>query len=449
MIFTAILVPLDFLMLVSAGLFTYFFRISPLVSQYRPVLFHLNLPFSRYFALVAVVSLFLVFVFSLVGLYRIKMRRILLDDFLKVVIGVSAGIFVLVFYIFLRQELFNSRFLVLAGWFLAIIFVSFGRFLVHRWRRAPRRALVVGKDSIAQKIVSHIKSQPILGYQLVTNLIEPDIEEIKKKVENPGVEEIILADPNWPKEKILDLIAFCEDNQLTFKFVPNLFQTLTANTSVETLGEVPIVELKRTSLDGWGKIIKRIIDCLGAFLGLIVLAPFFGIIALAIKWNSRGPVLVKLRRISQNREFDLYKFRSMVEGAEDLKKFLMDYNERKDGPLFKIKDDPRVTQLGRVLRKYRLDEFPQLINVLKGEMSLIGPRPHQPDEIVQYQKHHKKVLAIKSGMTGFAQISGSSDLSFEEEIKLDTYYVENWSILMDLKIFLRTWLILLRDKSAH
>ena len=116
--------------------------------------------------------------------------------------------------------------------------------------------------------------------------------------------------------------------------------------------------------------------------------------------------------------------------------------------MFKIKDDPRITKLGRFLRRYRIDELPQLINVFKGEMSLIGPRPHQPDEIIQYQKHHKKVLAVKAGMTGFAQVSGSSDLPFEEEIKLDTYYVENWSLLMDLKVFLKTWVILLKDRSA-
>jgi lipopolysaccharide/colanic/teichoic acid biosynthesis glycosyltransferase len=138
----------------------------------------------------------------------------------------------------------------------------------------------------------------------------------------------------------------------------------------------------------------------------------------------------------------------MIKEAEEMKENLWAYNERQDGPLFKMKNDPRITKVGQISRQYRIDELPQLINVFKGEMSLIGPRPHQPDEIIQYQKHHKKVLAIKAGMTGFAQVSGSSDLPFEEEIKLDTYYVENWSLLMDLKIFLKTWVVLLRDRSA-
>jgi len=456
LIFTSILVPLDFLMLLGAGLAAYFLRISPWLVRYRPVLFHLNLPFSRYFILVVSVSIFLLIIFALIGLYKIKISRPFLEDFFKIIIGLSAGIIVLVFYIFFRRQWFDSRFLILAGWLLAIIFVCFGRFLINQWQKylvkkyhfGVQRVLVVGQDGISRKVVQNIKEQTELGYLLVGNLIKPDLKEIKAKVKNPGAEEIILADPDWPREKILDLVDFCEENHLVFKFVPNLFQTLTSNTSVETLGSLPIIELKRTALDGWGKIIKRLIDFIGAFLGLILLSPFFALIAFIIKWDSAGPVLVKLRRISQNIEFELYKFRSMVKEAEKMKENLWAYNERQDGPLFKMKNDPRITKVGQILRKYRIDELPQLINVFKGEMSLIGPRPHQPDEIVQYQKHHKKVLAVKAGMTGFAQVSGSSDLPFEEEIKLDTYYVENWSLLMDLKIFLKTWVVLLRDKSA-
>ena len=155
-----------------------------------------------------------------------------------------------------------------------------------------------------------------------------------------------------------------------------------------------------------------------------------------------------LKRISQRQEFDLYKFRSMIKNAEELKKNLMEYNERKDGPLFKMKNDPRITRIGRFLRKYRIDELPQLFNVLRGEMSLVGPRPHQPDEIEKYEKHHKKVLLIKPGMTGMAQISGSSDLPFEEEVKLDTYYIENWSLSKDIYILLKTLIVLFKDRSA-
>lgn len=457
LIFTAVLVPLDFLMLLGAGLLAYYLRVSVWLVQYRPVLFHLNLPFKKYFLLVFGVSLFLLIVFALVGLYKIKPVRRTLDDFLKILVGVSAGIIVLVFYIFLRREWFDSRFLILAGWLTAVFLLTFGRylmskvqtFLIRKYQFGAHRVLVIGRDSVSQKIIQSIKREPNLGYVLVGNLIEPDLEGIKNKVRNPGVEEIILADPDWPKKRVLEIVDFCEEKHLIFKFVPNLFQTLTANTFVETLGSLPLVELKRTALDGWGKITKRAIDIFGAVLGLILISLFFGLAVLAIKWDSAGPVLVKLKRVSRGKIFKLYKFRSMIEGAEDFKKFLWTYNERKDGPLFKMRNDPRITKVGRFLRKYRIDELPQLFNVLKGEISLVGPRPHQPDEIAKYKKEHKKVLAIKSGVTGLAQAGGSAELSFEEEVKLDTYYIENWSLLLDLKIFLKTLVILFKDKSAY
>ena len=138
----------------------------------------------------------------------------------------------------------------------------------------------------------------------------------------------------------------------------------------------------------------------------------------------------------------------MVRNAEEIKASLAVFNERQDGPLFKMKNDPRITRVGHFIRKYRIDELPQFWNILKGEMSLIGPRPHQPDEIERYKKHHKRVLAIKAGATGIAQISGSSDLPFEQEVALDTYYIEHWSLWMDIKIILKTIFKMFTDKSA-
>ena len=138
----------------------------------------------------------------------------------------------------------------------------------------------------------------------------------------------------------------------------------------------------------------------------------------------------------------------MIDNAHLLKKEMIQLNERNDGPLFKMKNDPRVTRVGRFLRRARIDELPQLFNVLRGDMSLVGPRPHEPEEVAKYEKHHKKLLTIKSGMTGMAQVSGSSDLSFEEEVKLDTYYIENWSPALDIKILLKTLVILFKDRSA-
>ena len=202
-------------------------------------------------------------------------------------------------------------------------------------------------------------------------------------------------------------------------------------------------------VEGGGKIVKRTMDIAGSFAGLVLFAPLFACVALAITLESKGPIFVRLRRISQGKEFALYKFRSMIDNAEAYKPQLVGFNERMDGPLFKMKDDPRITRVGRFLRKRRFDELPQFINVLRGEISLVGPRPHQPDEIAAYQRHHKKVLAIKSGITGLAQTSGAANLLFEEEVKLDRYYVESWSLKKDIIILLRTLWMLFFDRGGY
>ena len=172
------------------------------------------------------------------------------------------------------------------------------------------------------------------------------------------------------------------------------------------------------------------------------------LVAIAVKWETAGPVLVRLKRVSRGRVFALLKFRSMVENAEELKPLLADQNERSDGPLFKIRDDPRITKVGKFIRRTRLDELPQLFNVIKGDISLVGPRPHQPDEIAHYQKHHRRVLDITAGATGLAQVSGSSSLPFEEEVALDTFYIENWTLAGDIRIILRTVAKMFTDHSA-
>lgn len=456
LIFTAILVPLDFFMLILAGMSAYFLRTSSFVAEKRPVLFNLNLPIERYLEIIAVVSLIWLVIFALSGMYKIKRSNLLLEEFIKIVIATSTGLVLIVVYIFIKREWFDSRFIILAAWLFAILFISLGRlairkiqkYLIHRHRIGIHKVLVIGKDSISKKIIDEFRQKPGLGYQLIKHLQFINLRRIRAIKRMNGFDDIILADPDFPREEILSLVDFCNEKRINFKFVPNLFQTLTTNIEIDILSSVPIIELKKTSLDGWGKIIKRIIDIIGSSIGLIILLPFFILIGILIKLDSEGPVFVKLKRISQGNAFYFYKFRSMIKNAEKMKKYLVRYNERKDGPLFKIKNDPRITKFGRFLRKTRIDELPQLFNVLKGEMSLIGPRPHQPDEIAQYKKHHKKVLAIKPGMTGMAQVSGSSGLAFEEEVKLDTYYIENWSLFLDFKILLKTFLILFVDRTA-
>jgi lipopolysaccharide/colanic/teichoic acid biosynthesis glycosyltransferase len=193
---------------------------------------------------------------------------------------------------------------------------------------------------------------------------------------------------------------------------------------------------------------KRSIDIFGSLIGLIILLPFFPFIALAIKINSKGPVLIKLDRVSEGKIIKAYKFRSMVVGAEKRKKDLLALNERNDGPFFKIKNDPRITKIGKFLRKFRIDEIPQLINVLKGELSLVGPRPHEPEELFAYPREYRELLTAKTGLTGLSQVNGASSLPFLKELEFDKFYLLNQSLWLDIKILFKTLVIFFTDPTG-
>ncbi|WP_404427710.1 sugar transferase [Ureibacillus chungkukjangi] len=196
---------------------------------------------------------------------------------------------------------------------------------------------------------------------------------------------------------------------------------------------------------------KRLLDIICSLCGLIILIPLFLIISLLIKFeDSRGSVFFKQIRVGKNgKEFNIYKFRSMVEDAEELKAQLLEQNEIKDGPVFKMKQDPRVTKLGRFLRKTSIDELPQLINVLKGEMSLVGPRPPLPSEVSQYTQYERQRLSVTPGLTCYWQVSGRSKIGFEEWVRLDLKYIQERNFLIDLKLILKTVLVLLGSKDAY
>ncbi len=464
LIFTAVLVPVDYLMLVAAALTAYWLRTSNWVAQFRPVLFSLNLPLGRYLELTLVIAALWLLTFAAAGLYEIRRSGKLWGEFFKIIIATSAGLVGIIIYIFIRREFFDSRFLILAVWLISIFFVSWGRLLVRGLQKylASRRRIglhnvvVVGGDGLSQNIVAEIKSRPALGYNLVASFPRLNLEEIKKQAEKNIIDGIILANPDWPRESVVELIEWCEEKQINFKFVPNLFQALTTNIDFYTLGGVPLLELKRTALDGWGRILKRSMDIVGAVFGLVFFSPLLALIAVLIKFDSPGPIIYKNQRVGpKGKLFNAYKFRSMkIEyctgpeydfsgQASRLEDELVQKQSSRQGPVFKVARDPRRTKLGRWLEKMSLDEWPQFYNVLLGNMSLVGPRPHMPKEVAQYEKWHKKVFNIKPGITGLAQISGRSNINFDEEAKLDTYYIENWSLGLDLKILLKTPLVVL------
>jgi exopolysaccharide biosynthesis polyprenyl glycosylphosphotransferase len=455
-VFNVLRVPADFVLLVGAGIFVYLVR-THLLDAWRPVLFGPELPFSRFIGLTLAVSGLFILTYAFSGLYSMERRMTRLQEAARVIIASAAAIMAVILVIFLRQSLFNSRFLVVGYWFTATIWVIVGRLALDAMYRrtmartgaGAQRILLIGSDEVTHRIARTLIDEPALGYRIVQWMDDPDLQTVVGTVsEKPDIDGLLLADPNYPPERVVELVDFCHDRHINFAFVPNIHRTLTTHWDVDAIGRTPVVQLRRTALQGWGRVFKRLLDIVGSAAALVILSPVFAAIAFAVKWGTSGPVFVALERISRNRAFDLYKFRSMIENAEELKPLLTMLNERADGPLFKMHDDPRITGVGRFLRRTRLDELPQFFNVLRGDISLVGPRPHQPDEIARYQRHHRKVLAIKAGATGLAQVSGSSDLPFEEEVALDTFYVENWSFWLDLRILLRTMALVIRDRSA-
>lgn len=454
--FSAVLIPLDYLMIVLAGLSAYALRFGA-VNEIRPVVF--AIPFRGYVNIVLIVAGIWMIVFAISGLYSQRSTRKFFQEVSKIVLAGSAAIMVVIILIFLRRELFSSRFIVLSGWALGMLYVMAGRVVVRLFERVllernigAHRVVIVGKGRNAEEITEAVTAHKGLGFAIVKTLADVNGEtkqELASLASANAFDEIIQADPNLSKEATMELIDFSNEAHVGFRYAADVYNTKVTNVDITTIAGVPMIELKKTPLDGWGRLAKRISDIAFSGFGFVLLSPLFLIIAIVIRADSQGPVFVRLERIGEGgKRFWLYKFRSMVNGAHEMKKELLVYNERQDGPLFKMKNDPRITKVGKVLRRWSIDELPQLLNVLRGEMSLVGPRPHEPEEVSQYKKHHRKVLTIKPGMTGMAQVSGRSDLEFEEEVRLDSFYVENWKPWLDLFIFFKTFIIVLSRRSG-
>ncbi|MCH7492264.1 sugar transferase [Patescibacteria group bacterium] len=457
LLFSAILIPVDYFMVFLAGIFAYNLRFFSYFTEIRPVFY--EIVFQQYIKVIFFVAAIFVIIFAIAGLYAIRNTRRVLDEMTSVFIASTAAFAVVIIIIFFQRELFSSRFIVLTGWVLAIAMVMFGRLLVRGIQRALLKkgiglhnVIIIGSDNTAESIVKQMYKRPQMGYRIVERISNFDEDaqlKVNGKLKESAIDEIILADTSLPKEQILAIRDFCNDNHIIYKYVTDLFEIQPAHIEINTIADIPIIEVKRTKLDGWGKIAKRLFDTVFALIGMVVLSPLFLLVSVLIIIDSQGGVFAKLKRVGvKGNSFKLYKFRSMVRNAEHLKQDLVGMNERTDGPLFKIKNDPRITRLGRFLRKTSLDELPQLINVIRGEMSLVGPRPHEPEEVQRYNRWQKKLLAIKPGMTGLAQISGRSDLNFEDEAKLDIYYIENWSPKLDIQIFIKTPWVVITGKSA-
>lgn len=466
--FTFLQLPVDFLMLLLAGFTAYQLRFAGLITSIRPVLFLQSLSWEKFWPIMLWVSAGWLVIFALSGLYSTNPNRKFARDFTRIIMACSTGFAGITTYVFFSLQKFDSRFLVLASWILAMIFVTVGRLvlrgvktLLYRAGVGLRHTVIIGGEAVAKTIQETLVATPGLGYQVISSYDHFD-DHAAKVLAGSAPDEIIFASPKSRVEEALSAIDFCNEHHITFKYSADLFDTISSNMSISTIAGVPIVELRRTRLTGWGRIAKRLVDIVGSIILLTLSIPLYILSALAVLIETGFPIIYKNERVGQyGQKFFTLKFRSMYqkdstgsqfgeagEKALEQEKALIAKQSIKSGPVYKIANDPRITGVGRFIRRWSIDELPQFWNVLKGEMSLVGPRPHQPREVDLYEKHHKILLHIKPGITGLAQISGRSDLTFEEEAKLDTFYIEHWSLYLDLIILIKTPFVVLKRKGA-
>jgi len=459
---TFLLLPLDILAIFAAGLAAYTTRLHPLLAEIRPVVF--NLPLDRYLAILFLAAILWIAVFAFAGLYSTRPRP-LKKELVRLFIASAASMALIFSVLFFSRAFFDSRFIVLAGWFFAVVFLSAERLSVRLLQRALltwgiglHRIAVIGKNKTAEVLIKEFKTKGQLGFKVIAHFKKYD-EQTKKAlidlVKKEAVDEILLTDPEISREATLELLAFSDSQHLAFKYTADLFAFAVGRTEIGTYSGIPIIEIKKTPLDGWGAIFKRGFDIVFSLLLIIFTLPIQIAAAIALFIEQPGRILFsrlpdgkKTVRVGQlGKKFHYFKFRSMIKDAHKFRfdpEFVKKYgNEREGTPLFKLKDDPRITPVGRFIRKYSIDELPEFYLVLLGRMSLVGPRPHLPEEVAEYKPHHRRVLAIKPGITGLAQISGRADLDFEDEVRLDTYYIEHWSPWLDLTILLRTPFVVL------
>ncbi len=437
----------------------------------KPVAEAHYVPYRFYLPFSLILSFILMLTYFGQKLYNYERMKSLSDEFITIFTGTAAGVLFLVAIFFFYRPLFYSRLLLIYVFAFTVVLLSLARVfrnlilgLLRKRGIGVTRVLIVGAGDIGRKVMRNILAQPHLGYYIVGFVDDNpekgygyigrfkglgDLEKIPQIVREEAVDEVIITLPWMYHRKIMGIMEQCERYNVKAKIVPDFFQMSLSQIEVDDLSGLPLISIKPLAFRRWERLVKRAMDLVIASVVLIVLLPLMLIIALVIKLDSPGPVLFKQVRVGKGgKEFVMYKFRSMKGGAEEEQERLRALSEV-DGPIFKIKNDPRCTRVGRILRRFSLDELPQLYNVLKGDMSLVGPRPPLPSEVAQYKEWHKKRLAVSPGMTGLWQVSGRSLLSFDEMVLLDLYYIENWSPMLDLKILLRTIPKVITSEGAY
>jgi exopolysaccharide biosynthesis polyprenyl glycosylphosphotransferase len=418
-----------------------------------------------------VIYFYWLLIFTFVGMYRTWFAASRFDEISTLFKASFFGIFLLFFLIFIDDYVHNvataTRILIFIYWGLFLGFVGAGRIFIRSLQRnllikgiGRRCGLIIGFNDKGKEVLNSIKNAPALGIDIEAfvavrneNLgqiyngikVEGTTEQLNDIINKYNAKEIIIALEKEDHDILVDVISKTEGKNLTLKIVPDLYEILSGQARTSQIYGIPLIDIMPELMPEWEKKIKRIFDILVSLIILILTSPILIITAIAIKIDSKGPVFFKQERMGQNGKiFNILKFRSMINDAE---KFT--------GPVWSQKDDPRVTKVGKIVRKIRIDEIPQMYNVLKGEMSLVGPRPERPyfvEKLSQEIPYYKRRLKVRPGITGWAQVKHKYDESIEDvkvKLRYDLFYIENMSIRMDFKIMLRTILVVLFGKGHY
>lgn len=399
-------------------------------------------------------------IFSFAGLYQHWFVRSRFDEFSSVFKAVSAGSFILFFIIFIDDFMSNapaiSRFLILIYWLLMIICVSSGRIIIRSLQRnllekgiGLRNTAIIGSGGKALELRSMIEKFPQLGYKILgfVNLDQDvaaskdnlgKLSGVQEVIRKKNISEILIALEPSEKESLIDVIRYCSEEKVNMKILPDMYEIVSGMAKTNQIYGVPLIEVMPDIMSPAGKLTKRIIDVVISSLTLLITSPVLVITAICIKLDSKGPLFYKQVRVGRkNEEFTIYKFRSMIANSEE------------SGPEWSGDNDPRITRVGKIIRRLYIDELPQMINVLKNDMSLIGPRPERPFFVEQLKKeipYYYKRLSVKPGITGWAQIKHKYDSSVEDvktKVQYDFYYIENMSLKLDFKIMINTIIVII------
>jgi exopolysaccharide biosynthesis polyprenyl glycosylphosphotransferase len=405
--------------------------------------------------LAAIMTVLSLLVFAFFRLYDLECLLGGVTEYSKTFNACSTATMTVVVATFLFPQFVVARFWVVASWVLSFLLVAFNRFLYRRMVYSLRRrgyfltpAVIVGTNEEAATLAKDLSEWHASGLRLVGFVacgphegghhslpVLGDVSDIRRIITAYGIEDLIVAITGLKREELLEL---CEDVNVLpdvhMRLSSGVYELLTTGLTVQTKGTVPLISLNKVRLEMEEAFIKAVLEYSVAGVGLLLLSPVLLFVAALIKLDSSGPVLHRRRVLGvSGTHFDAYKFRTMYVTGDELLSGNTELQERLRND-HKLKNDPRITRVGRWLRKYSLDELPQLVNVIRGQMGLVGPRMITPDEAEKYGRHRLNLLTVKPGITGLWQVSGRSDLSYDERVQLDMYYIRNYSVWMDLQI---------------